>query len=295
MHIHYFNPAIITTKHKAFTLIELSIVLVIIGLLVGGVLVGRDLITSSQIRAQISQIEQYKTAVQTFKLKYNGLPGDLLATESSSFGLTTRSGAKGWGDNNGVIEGAGVTDYNSGIRSSEGELCLMWIDLAQAGLIQGNYTGGTAAVRASTCVMQFASASGAILDTYFPKAKLGVGNYLYAFSGGVGDSLAGLGTSNDHRNYLGITAITSAIGGYIFSSPGATPAEAYNIDSKIDNGLPETGRVQALYSNSWNLWSLNDWQTNITTSTTKCWNSGNNVYYISNPNKHCHISFMLDN
>jgi prepilin-type N-terminal cleavage/methylation domain-containing protein len=50
-----------------FTLIELSVVLVIIGLIVGGVLVGQSLISAAAVRAQISQIEKYNTAANTFK------------------------------------------------------------------------------------------------------------------------------------------------------------------------------------------------------------------------------------
>ena len=65
-------PRTIPKSHKSagFTLIELSIVLVIIGLIIGGVLVGRDLIAAAQVRAQISQIEKYQTAVNTFRGKY---------------------------------------------------------------------------------------------------------------------------------------------------------------------------------------------------------------------------------
>lgn len=65
-----------TSRNAAFTLIELSIVLVIIGLLVGGVLVGRDLIKSAEIRSQISQLQQYQAAINTFKAKmaiYRGI------------------------------------------------------------------------------------------------------------------------------------------------------------------------------------------------------------------------------
>ncbi len=273
-------------SRHGFTLIELSIVLVIIGLLVGGVMVGRDLIKSSEIRSQISQIEKLKTAVNTFKLKYGEIPGDISAANATSFGFTTRSGAKGWGDNNGVIEGAGSTNYNSGIRSGEGELCLLWVDLGQSGLIEGNYTGGTAAVRASTCSTQFASASGAIIDTYFPRAKLGDGNYIYAWSGGYDGPNP---TANNKINYLGISQTTS-VNAYPFSSPSITPTEAYSIDSKIDDGLPETGKVQALFSTSWVSWSSNNWPA---TSVAECFNSANNFYYIMNPNKHCYISFML--
>ena len=65
----------IMTKN-AFTLIELSIVLVIIGLLVGGVLVGQDLIQAGKIRAAVSEIQEINTAVNTYRLKYNAIPGD---------------------------------------------------------------------------------------------------------------------------------------------------------------------------------------------------------------------------
>ena len=63
---------------SGFTLIELSIVLVIIGLLVGGVLEGQDLIKAAQIRSTISQFEQFDAAVNTFRTKYNNLPGDVV-------------------------------------------------------------------------------------------------------------------------------------------------------------------------------------------------------------------------
>jgi len=93
-------------KRGGFTLIELSIVLVIIGLLVSGVLVGRDLIAAAELRSQISQIEGYNTAVRTFQLKYGGLPGDLSADKVDAFGFTAtpyRNGTKGEGDGDGII------------------------------------------------------------------------------------------------------------------------------------------------------------------------------------------------
>ena len=61
----------------AFTLIEISIVLVIIGLIVGGVLVGRDLIRSAELQTIITDKNKYITAVNTFRTKYNELPGDM--------------------------------------------------------------------------------------------------------------------------------------------------------------------------------------------------------------------------
>lgn len=81
-----------------FTLLELSIVLVIIGLVIGGILVGRDLIIASQLRAHISQMERFNSATNTFKLKYNCLAGD--CPNATNFGFTDN------GNNNGLVSGA---------------------------------------------------------------------------------------------------------------------------------------------------------------------------------------------
>ncbi len=63
-------------SHRGFTLIELSIVLVIIGLIVGGVLVGQDLIHAAALRAVISEKDRFSAAIYTFQGKYGYLPGD---------------------------------------------------------------------------------------------------------------------------------------------------------------------------------------------------------------------------
>lgn len=62
---------------QGFTLIELSIVLVIIGLIVGGVLVGRDIIKAAEIRRIITKLETFKSAVNTFRATYGSIPGDI--------------------------------------------------------------------------------------------------------------------------------------------------------------------------------------------------------------------------
>src|ERR1700691_4838931 len=92
-------------SQSGFTLIELSIVLVIIGLVVGGVLVGQDLIRAAEVRATISQIEKYNTAARTFYGKYGYLPGDIKDPDASNFGFQARGTHEGQGDGNGIIEG----------------------------------------------------------------------------------------------------------------------------------------------------------------------------------------------
>ena len=70
-----------------FTLIELSIVLVIIGFVVGGVLVGQELIETAKLRAVVSQIDQIRVGANTFRTKYNALPS--VADERTHGPLTT--------------------------------------------------------------------------------------------------------------------------------------------------------------------------------------------------------------
>src|ERR1700753_450898 len=97
---------------QGFTLIELSIVLVIIGLIVGGILVGQDLIKAAEVRAQISQIEKYNSAGNTFRGKFGGIPGDLALSLVNQFGFSPGANCDGTftqRDGNGLVEGEGAT------------------------------------------------------------------------------------------------------------------------------------------------------------------------------------------
>lgn len=56
--------------HEGFTLVELSVVLIIIGLIVSAIMVGQSLMFSAQIRQQVKQLQEYTLAYNTFKMKY---------------------------------------------------------------------------------------------------------------------------------------------------------------------------------------------------------------------------------
>lgn len=66
-----------TTKMSGFTLVELSIVLVIVGLLIAGVLAGQSLIEAAKVRSITSEFSQYMSMFDQFKVKYKYYPGDL--------------------------------------------------------------------------------------------------------------------------------------------------------------------------------------------------------------------------
>jgi len=70
------NLFLFLKKRQAFTLLELSIVLVVIGLLIGGVLVGQSLIDGAKINSQVKQLQQIDIAISNFSVKYKSIPGD---------------------------------------------------------------------------------------------------------------------------------------------------------------------------------------------------------------------------
>ncbi len=218
-----------------FTLVELSIVLVIIGLLVGGVLVGRDLINAAGIRAQISQFEKYNTAANTFKIKYGYLPGDIKEPDASSSGFSARGAYTGEGDGDGMIMGifANAASSADGNHNLSGEAGLFWRDLSTANLIDNSFVTATA-----TAIPNFSTTS--TLSLYLPQTKLNGQAYLYV-NGAKGS------------NYLGMTGIKNVLNGSIDyfitpNTPAFTVEQAYAIDTKIDDGAPGSGSVvTALY------------------------------------------------
>ena len=99
-----------TPSQKGFTLVEMSIVLIIIGLLVGGILKGQELIRNAQSKSLISQIDAYRAANNAFVDKYGQYPGDL---SRASLLLPLKQDGTSLqvdGDGNGRIAGLGNDD-----------------------------------------------------------------------------------------------------------------------------------------------------------------------------------------
>ena len=217
-----------SAKLAGFTLIELSIVLVIIGLIIGGILVGQDLINAAAIRAQVSQIEKYNTAVHTFQLKYGYLPGDIPDTQANQLGLTLVGG-----NANGIIEG---------LDPGDGEEGVFWVHLSQANLIDGSFNTATSWIGNVLY-------SGSGVDLFFPPAKIGQGNYIYTWNGGPLVYQQIPGPVSDGYNYFGLSQVTQVNGvlDCISGKVGLSVSQALSIDTKIDDGYPQTGRVLAIY------------------------------------------------
>ncbi len=114
---------------SGFTLIELSIVLVIIGLIVGGILIGQSLIHEAQLRSVVSDVQKYETTLNAFRLKYNGLPGDF-AHATDFFGVATANG-----------NGDEVWDPGTDPGTTN-EQTHVWEQLSLANMTPGRYVAG---------------------------------------------------------------------------------------------------------------------------------------------------------
>ncbi|MDO9051724.1 MAG: prepilin-type N-terminal cleavage/methylation domain-containing protein [Methylotenera sp.] len=119
-----------------FTLIELAIVLVIIGLLLGGVLKGQELINSAKVKNMATDFKNIQVYIYGYQDKFRALPGDdrLASTHVTGGTNATTGGALG----NGVIEGA----YNSVTVTDEA--ALFWQHVRLAGLAAGPTSTGDA-------------------------------------------------------------------------------------------------------------------------------------------------------
>ncbi len=115
-------------SERGFTLVEIAIVLVIIGLLVGGVLKGREMITNAKIKRIENDFAGVAGAIYAYQDRYGVLPGDDPAASTRFSG--TWSGADN-GNGNGNISGGWNTQNNAQ------EARKIWKHLRGAGLIAG--------------------------------------------------------------------------------------------------------------------------------------------------------------
>jgi prepilin-type N-terminal cleavage/methylation domain-containing protein len=156
---------------SAFSLVELSIVIIIMGLLVASITVGKDLIKAAQVRGLISQVQNTQTKINTFRLKYNALPGDIMNAARKGLGNNS-------GDGNSIIDSS-----DNSTKKADREVAYLWQHLNAAGLTNGAYDGGTS--------------KGAIGKT-FPEAKVGNGLLIYGDDSGV--NYLHIGVTNSDGN-----------------------------------------------------------------------------------------------
>ena len=223
---------------SGFSLVELSIVLVILGLLTGGILAGQSLIRAAELRSISTDINRYITATQTFRDKYFALPGDMPNAISfwGADNVSCPNGGGSTGTCNGNGNGQIITHWSTATSSCETQE--FWRQLVRAGLMEGSYTTLTATHCHDV----------ALLGTTIPKTKLSNVGIGISYTGNIVSDAGGSFPSNflytgsyGNAFYVGSGGVN-----HLQSSGTFKTEEAWNIDTKMDDGRPDLGRVTSI-------------------------------------------------
>jgi prepilin-type N-terminal cleavage/methylation domain-containing protein len=265
------------TGGDGFSLVELSIVLVILGLLVGGILAGQSLIRAAELRSVSTDFSRFESSVFTFRDKYFALPGDM--TNATAFwgiagGTTGNDAACFDATSNGTTtcngNGNGRIFHSDGVAENAPEWFHAWVQLKNAGLVEGSYTGRRASAGATR---------EAVPGVNVPRSKISNGGFtLLTITFGNGD--AGW-YSGDYSPMLmfGTQAANLETYGNILKAE-----EAWNIDTKLDDGMPGLGRVRTFHNNANCVSSVAESDQNIATyNLTATAVACNLIYSLNNP------------
>jgi len=194
-------------KQSGFTLIELAIVLVIIGLLLGGVLKGQELINSAKVKNMASDFKNVQVYIYGYQDKFKALPGDDHNAAAHVGGANATNAS--WTQNS-VIQG----DWNS--QSPADESFMFWQHVRLAGLAPGSTTFGNAAE----------------IATYIPRNADG---------GQIGvQSVSGFTAVTVLPTAGGIS------GSYVVCSDGILGKFAKQLDTTLDDGVGNTGSLRVV-------------------------------------------------
>lgn len=206
-------------KQKGFTLVEIAIVLVIIGLLLGGILKGQELINSARVRNMADQSSGIQAAYYGFIDRYRQVPGDMLGPTACTVVGQDVDIANCNAGTIGGVAGVGNNGQNGRIDMWE-EAGAVWTHLAVAGFLSGTFAG--AITQATDYEAGTLQSPPDVPSNAFQNAVL-------------------LGFTDDYDDGLA-TAATVRLA-YSF---GAAPASILReLDVKLDDSLPSTGIVRA--------------------------------------------------
>ncbi len=130
-----------------FTLVEIAIVLVIIGLLLGGVLKGQELITQAKIKNVANDLNGMSAAVYGYQDRYKKFPGDDDQAEGRWSGTKK-------GDGNGVVGTAQTKMLECAVTDKDDESCRFWQHLRLSGFVGGDTTTTNAPQNAAGGLLQ---------------------------------------------------------------------------------------------------------------------------------------------
>lgn len=220
---------------QAFTLIEMSIVLLIIGLIVGGIFTGQELYRISQVNSVATDMSRFRVAFDGFKLKYSAIPGDMKnATHYFGSGASCPLGG-GTGTQTCNGDGNGRVGFANGPESLRA-----WQHLAAAGFIPNPATGYYTGVP-GPLGFTLSGFGDHRIGTNAPASRIKNVGYALFYINTV------LGGAGDPTYFAGLYGNALMVGGQLNGSepatPAFTPAEAKSLDDKFDDGKPGMGRI----------------------------------------------------
>lgn len=220
-------------RMAGFSLVELSIVLVILGLLTGGILGGQNLMRAAELRSIIQEYETYQIAVKNFQDKYFALPGDMI-NATQFWGRADDGTFSGQCADPGEDVGTGTQTCNGDGDSfvNAHEEFRFWQHLANADMVQGSYTGIHGSINGVDSVV----------GENVPRSKVSSAGWHVQHLGTQTGTPARFAHRYDNTYLFG-----GQDPGNTTRNPVLKPEEAWNIDVKIDDGRPAYGKVAARY------------------------------------------------
>ncbi len=208
-----------------FTLVEMSMVVIVIGLIAGAILGGKNMIAASKMRATLTELADISSSIHSFQDKYNCLPGDCARAAEL---ISTASN----GDGNGKI--AQFLIYDN--YTNTNEMWQVWLQLVKAELWKGKgtFTG------ASIGGYQLDYSGPGVNVPASPMAK--DAGYTVVHWGGYSWNDWSSGGGSKILNHAIVYGTPADFWGYRSTIGGnLTTAEAFAMDTKVDDGKPGTG------------------------------------------------------